>query len=232
MSFMQIVSFHTDSLDRFEELNRRWLEESEGRRTVVDGALYRDRTDPTHYVSVNHFASWEDAQANSSLPETDAYATEAMSLATGPVEFTDLDLVSSADVRVTLAERLHAMLETNEVLDGLIADDVTVDMFVPQWQVVTRGVDQMMAGLREEAPGRTFEQWEAHPITDGVFVEYAYRTHPTPEQPATLSVGTLVARLRGGRVASLRVHCAGNWSAELEQQIAEANAPATAGVPA
>jgi quinol monooxygenase YgiN len=232
MSFVQIISFRTDRIEALEELERRWTEETEGRRTLVDGALYRDRHDPTHYVSVNHFASWEDARVNSALPETDAMAAQAMALTDGPAEFTDLDLVTSADLRQGVAHGLRHMLETNEVLDGLVADDVTVDMFVPHWQVVTRGVDQMVTGLREEAPGRTFEQWEAHPITDGVFVEYAYRTHPTPEQPATLSVGTLVARLRGGRVASLRVHCAGNWSAELEQQIAEANAPATAGVPA
>ena len=232
MSFMQIVSFHTDSLDRFEELNRRWLEQSEGRRTVVDSALYRDRTDPTHYVSVNHFASWEDAQVNSHLPETDAYATEAVGLATGPVDFTDLDLVSSADVRVSTADRLRSLLETNEAPAGLLDDEVVLDMFVPHWHVVTRGADQVVAGLREEAPGRTIEQWEVHPTGEGVIVEYAYRTHATAEQPATLSVGMIVASLHGGRVGALKVHCAGNWTAELEQQIAEANTQATEGVPA
>ena len=224
MSFVQIISFHTDRIERFEELDRRWAEQTEGRRTLVDSALYRDRTDPTHYVSVNHFASWEDAQANSELPETDAYATEAMTLATGPVDFTDLDLVTSADVRASVAEGIRGMLEANELPEGLLHDDVVVDMYVPHWHVALRGVDQLMAGLREEAPARTIEQWDVHPSGEGVVVEFAYRCHATAEQPSTLSVGVLLATLRGGRVGSLKVHCAGNWTAELEQQIAESHA--------
>ncbi len=229
MSFVQIISFHTDRIDRFAELEERWTQETEGCRTVVDGALYRDRTDPTHYVSVNHFASWEDAQANSALPETDAMAAEAMTLATGPVDFTDLDLVSTADVRAKAAEGIRSLLEANVVPDGLLLDDVAVDLFVPNWHVVLRGVDELMTGLRDEAPSRTIEQWDVHPSGDGVIVEYAYRNHATAEQPETLSIGTLVAKLQGGRIASMRVHCAGNWTAELEQQIAESH---RAGVPA
>jgi quinol monooxygenase YgiN len=231
MSFVQIISFHTDRIDEIEELDRRWSESTEGRRTVVDGALYRDRTAPDHYVAVNYFASWEDAQVNSALPETDAFATAATGLATGPIEFTDLDLVRSADARLSLAEGLRQMLVANEVPDGVFHDDVTVDMYVPNWHVVTRGLDQMMTGLRAEASSRTIEEWVAHPIADGVIVEYAYRNHATADQPETLSVGTLVAHLRTGRVASMRVHCAGNWTAELEQQIAESNVEASA-VPA
>jgi quinol monooxygenase YgiN len=224
MSFMQIVSFHTDHIERFEELDRRWTEQTEGRRTLVDSALYRDRTDPTHYVAVNTFPSWEEAQVNSALPETDAFATEAMTLTTGPAEFTDLDLVTSVDVRTAVAAGMRELLETNEVPDGLFADDVTVDLYVPNWHVVQRGTDEMRAGLRAEAESRTIEQWDVHPIADGVIVEYAYRNHATAEQPATLSVGTFVAHLRAGRIATMRVHCAGNWTAELEQQIADSQA--------
>lgn len=223
MSFLQIVSFHTDQIERFEELDRRWAEETEGRRTLVDSALYRDRTDPTHHVAVNFFASWEDAQVNSALPETDAFATQAMSLSTGPVEFTDLDLVTSVDVRASAADGVRTLLETNVMPAGLLADDVAVDLLVPNWHVVLRGTDELMAGLRDEAPSRTIEQWDVHPSADGVIIEYAYRNHATAQQPETLSIGTLVARLHAGRVASMRVHCAGNWTAELEQQIAESH---------
>ena len=229
MSFLQIVSFHTDRIEAFEELDRRWVEETEGRRTVLDSALYRDRSDPTHYVAVNHFASWEEAQVNSHLPETDAFATRAMALADGPAEFTDLDLVRSVDVRATAADGLRRLLETNEVPEHLFADDLRVDLFVPNWHVVVRSVDEMMVGMREEASSRTLDQWDVHPVADGVIVEYAARNHATATQPETLSVGTVAARLQAGRIASLRVHCAGNWTAELQHQISESQ---TAGVPA
>ena len=220
MSFLQIVSFHTDRIDRFAELDARWTEETEGRRTLVDSAVYRDRDDETHYVAVNHFASWEDAQVNSNLPETDAFATEAMALSTGAPVFTDLDLVRSVDVRAAVADGLRTLLETNEAPDSLLHDDVTLDVFVPNWHVVERGADRVVGSLRDEGPSRTIEQWEVHPSRDGVIVEYAYRTSATADQPETLSVGVLVAHLRAGRVESLKVHCAGNWAADLEQEIA------------
>jgi hypothetical protein len=223
MSFLQIISFHTDRIERFAELEESWTEATEGRRTLVDSALYRDRTDGSHYVAVNYFPSWEAAQVNSNLPETDAFAREAVTLTTGSLEFTDLDLVSSADVRATVAAGLRTMLETSEAPAGLLHDEVTLDMYVPNCHRVERGPDRMAAVLREEAPGRTIEQWEVHPSGDGVIVEYSYRTHPTAEQPETLSVGVIVARLRGGRVGSLKVHCAGNWTAGIEQQISESH---------
>ena len=94
-------------------------------------------------------------------------------------------------------------------------------MYVPNWRIVLRGVDELLAGLRRETSSRTIEQWEVHPSGDGVIVEYAYRTAATAEQPETLSIGMFVAHLRGGRVESVTVHCAGNWTAELEQEIAD-----------
>jgi quinol monooxygenase YgiN len=221
MTFLQTISFHTDQIDRFEELDRRWIEETEGRRTLVHSALYRDRTDPTHYVAVNYFASYDEAQVNSALPETDALAREAMTMSTGAVDFTDLDLVTAFDPRERVAAGIRQLLETNEPPAGLLHDDVRTDLFVPQWHVVERGVEELLAGLRADAPGRSIEQWDVHPIADGVIVEYSGTNHASAEQPETWSVGTLVARLRAGKVASIRVHCAGNWTAEQRQEIAE-----------
>lgn len=221
MSFLQTISFHTDQIERFEELDRRWVEETEGRRTLVDSALYRDRTDPTHYVAVNYFSSYDEAQLNNVLPETDAFAGEAMSMSTGDVDFTDLDLVVSFDLRTRVAEGIKQLLETNEPPAGLLHDDVTTDLFVPQWHVSERGVDELVDGLRSDAPSRTIEQWDVHPIADGVIIEYTGTNHASAEQPETWSVGMVVARLRAGRVASIKVHCAGNWTAEHRQEIAE-----------
>ena len=229
MSFAQIVSFHLDdasALESLAALERRWVQESQGRRTVVDGALYRDRTDPTHYVAFTCFASAADAAVNSALPETDAFAAGAAELTSGPVTYTDLDLVRAVDVRTHAAAGLRSLLETNEVPPGLLAEDVVTHLFVPNWAVVVRGRDALLAGLVDEAPSRTIEQWEVHPTGEGFVVEYAYRNHARGDQPATLSIGTVVARLRAGRIADLRTHCAGNWSAELERQVADADSAA------
>jgi len=217
--FVQIVSFRTDRIEDFVALEDEWIRDTEGRRTLVDGALYRDRGDARRYWSINYFPSYEEAMVNSALPETTAFAEQAMARSDGPAEFVDLDLVTDLDVRRTRAAELRSLMETNTDPTGLLADDVVLDMYVPRWRVVNRGTDEVMGTLVDEAPGRSFDRYDAQ-TTDGGFVaEYAYRTTATTDQPSTLSVGVVVATLSGGRISSLRVHCAGNWDAGLEREV-------------
>jgi hypothetical protein len=76
-----------------------------------------------------------------------------------------------------------------------------------------------MGTLVDEAPGRSFDRYDVQTTNDGFVAEYAYRTIATTDQPRTLSVGVVVATLTGGRISSLRVHCAGNWDAGLEREV-------------
>ena len=228
--FVQIVSFRTDRIEDFVALEDEWIRDTEGRRTLVDGALYRDRGDARRYWSINYFPSYEEAMVNSALPETTAFAEQAMARSDGPAEFVDLDLVTDLDVRRTRAAELRSLMETNTDPTGLLADDVVLDMYVPRWRVVNRGTEAVMGTLVDEALGRSFDRYDVQTTGDGFVAEYAYRTTATTDQPSTLSVGVVVATLTGGRISSLRVHCAGNWDAGLEREVgtsvhAEAAAP-------
>lgn len=217
--FVQIVSFRTDRIEDFVALEDEWIRDTEGRRTLVDGALYRDRGDARRYWSINYFPSYEEAMVNSSLPETTAFAEQAMARSDGPAEFVDLDLLTDLDVRRTRAAELRSLMETNTDPTGLLADDVVLDMYVPRWRVVNRGTEAVMGTLVDEALGRSFDRYDVQTTGDGFVAEYAYRTTATTDQPSTLSVGVVVATLTGGRISSLRVHCAGNWDADLEREV-------------
>ena len=217
--FVQIVSFRTDRIEDFVALEDEWIRDTEGRRTLVDGALYRDRGDSRRYWSINYFPSYEEAMVNSALPETTAFAEQAMARCDAPAEFVDLDLVTDLDARGTRAAELRSLMETNTDPTGVLAEDVVLDMYVPRWRVVNRGTDDVMRTLVDEAPGRSFDRYDVQTVDDGFVAEYAYRTTPTTDQPSTLSVGVVVATLAGGRISSLRVHCAGNWDAGLEREV-------------
>lgn len=219
MSFVQIVSFRTDRSAELAAHEEQWLRDTEGRRTLVDGALYVDRSDPRHYYAINYFPSYEEAMVNSALPETTAFAEHAMAVSDGPGEFVDLDLVSGRDRHSDRAAELRVLLETSTDPTSLLDDDVVLDMYVPHGHVVWRGREQNLAGLVDETSARTFDQYDVRTFADGFLVEYAYRTTATADQPSLLSIGTAVCTVTGGRISHLRVHCAGAWTAEQEREI-------------
>lgn len=223
MGFLQIISFETDRYDEFADLERQWVEDSAGRRTSVGGRLYADRDRPGHYVALDWFDSHESAMTNSALPETDAFARKAMTLATAEPTFWNLE--PAMPEWNNLEDEVRRALETSTVPEDTFADDVVLDMLVPHGRMRSTGTSDLAAGLAAEAPGRDIELWRAHATSEGFVVEYAYRTHATASQPATLAAGTLIATLREGRVARLLVTCAGNWSAETEAEVLAQTGP-------
>ena len=172
----------TDRIEDFAALDDQWVRDTGGRRTLVDGALYRDRGDARRYWSINYFPSYEEAMVNSSLPETTAFAEQAMARSDGPAEFVDLDLLTDLDVRRTRAAELRSLLETNNDPAGLLADD-SGSTCTSLWRVVNRGTDGVMGTLVDEAPGRSFDRYDVHTTADGFVAEYAYRTAATTDQP-------------------------------------------------
>jgi hypothetical protein len=93
MSFIQIIDVHTTNYDEIDALDRAWERDTAGRSTVRRNIVTRDHNDPSHYVIMVFFDSYESAMANSALPETSALAEKLGALVDGPTSFLDLDVV-------------------------------------------------------------------------------------------------------------------------------------------
>jgi len=93
MAFVQIMDLHTSKFDEVQKLDDEWRAGTEGKRTLQRSVVARDRNDPEHYVVLAFFASPESAMKNSDLPETSAFAEKVGALASGPIQFTDFDVV-------------------------------------------------------------------------------------------------------------------------------------------
>jgi quinol monooxygenase YgiN len=224
MSFMQIVTFTTTRLDEFRKLEQEWLAATTGRRTLLRDALYADRDVPDRYVIVNEFASYESAMVNSALPETSALAEQAGELTDGPATFTDLDLVRTDDARAELVARLTTYLETNRLPDGLLTEDLVLDMNVPLSRFQVDGPEAMTEMLASDAPhGRHFEEHSWVPTPDGFLLNWAWRT---TDGESHYSRGVAVVELAGTRIGRITVHCSGDWDADTEARNATVVSPA------
>jgi quinol monooxygenase YgiN len=95
MGFIQLVEFSTTRIDEMKQLSDKYQADSEGKRKVVRGTLCVDRNTPNRYVVVAEFRSPEEAQENSNLPETQAFAKAMDELCDGPAAFRDLEVIDS-----------------------------------------------------------------------------------------------------------------------------------------
>ena len=94
MTFIQIVSFGCTDLAALREVEDEWLAATEGRRTLLRETVLADRDDPTRFVTINEFESYEAAMANSELPETDAMAQKVAALLVGEPTYLNLDVLA------------------------------------------------------------------------------------------------------------------------------------------
>ena len=69
-----------------------WLEQTQGKRTATRGLQARDRDRANAYVQIVEFPSYEEAMANSELPETVEVAARLAELCDGPPTFRNLDV--------------------------------------------------------------------------------------------------------------------------------------------
>ena len=93
MPFIQIIEYETS---RIEELNAAldgWLEATKGKRASTRGVQTKDRDASNTYVQIVEFPSYEEAMANSNLPETGEFSAKLASLCDGPPTFRNLDVV-------------------------------------------------------------------------------------------------------------------------------------------
>ena len=92
MPFIQIIELRTTRPGEVEALVSEWRTQTSGRRTAQRGTFTKDRDQPSVYVQIVEFPSYEDAMANSELPETASFAERLAQLCDGPMEFRNLDV--------------------------------------------------------------------------------------------------------------------------------------------
>jgi quinol monooxygenase YgiN len=92
VSFIQIIEFTTSRADELDALLDEWLQKTQGKRTATRGIEARDRDRPNTYVQIIEFPSYEQAMANSELPETAEVAAHLAELCDGPPTFRNLEV--------------------------------------------------------------------------------------------------------------------------------------------
>lgn len=93
MAFVQLVEFTSKNTDQIRAVTARYQEETEGRRTTLRTLVCADRDLPDRYVVVAEFASYDDAMANSRLPETQELAAAMNELSDGPLSYRNLEVI-------------------------------------------------------------------------------------------------------------------------------------------
>jgi len=94
MAFIQVIELVTTQPERVESLVSEWRAATTGRRTAQRGTFTQDRDRPDHWLQIVEFPSYEDAMANSDLPETASLAQKLGQLCEGPLTFRNLDVRS------------------------------------------------------------------------------------------------------------------------------------------
>jgi quinol monooxygenase YgiN len=94
MTFVQLIEMRTKNVDEIMKLEEEWKQATEGKRTLRRSIVGRDRSDPDRYVVIALFDDYDSAMTNSNLPETAAFGEKQSALLDGPMQFTDLDVVS------------------------------------------------------------------------------------------------------------------------------------------
>jgi hypothetical protein len=92
MEFIQIIEFSTTRFEEVEALMNQWVTKTEGKRKARRGTLTADRDKPDTYLQIIEFPSYDEAMANSNLPETNEIAEKMEELCDGPAMFRNLDV--------------------------------------------------------------------------------------------------------------------------------------------
>ena len=92
--FLQVIEMTTTKITEIEALVDEWIAATAGRRSATRGTLTKDRDRPDTYVQIVAFPSYEEAMANSALPETAALAEKLAALCDPGLTFRNLDVVS------------------------------------------------------------------------------------------------------------------------------------------
>jgi hypothetical protein len=93
VGFIQIIEYKTSRLDELNVALDAWLDKTSGTRAATRGVQTRDRDAANTYVQIVEFPSYEEAMANSRLPETGEFAAQLAALCDGPPTFRNLEVL-------------------------------------------------------------------------------------------------------------------------------------------
>jgi hypothetical protein len=93
MAFIQIIEGHTSRGDEMEALSAELEDRTEGRYTVRRSIRTQDRDDPSRFMVIVFFDSYESAMENSNLPEVNEFSQKMMELTDGPPTFHNLEVI-------------------------------------------------------------------------------------------------------------------------------------------
>lgn len=145
MRFVQVIDCKTERFDDMDRLMDEWIDQTKGARTATHSLIGKDRSDGSHYVEIVEFPSYEDAIANSKLPETDQIFQEMVALCDGMPTFTDLDVVRDEQLNQTLSRRFFHEIAVGgnlEAIDEVFAPDY-IDHDVAKEQDTVIGSDSL-----------------------------------------------------------------------------------------
>ena len=91
--FVQVIEMTTTKFTEVEAIMNEWMAVTEGRRSASRSLLTKDRDRPDTYVQVVEFTSYDEAMANSALPETVALSGKLAALCDRGLTFRNLDAV-------------------------------------------------------------------------------------------------------------------------------------------
>lgn len=92
MGFVQILEMTAPDIEGIQAASKEWERATEGKRTARRVVMTRDRNNPDRYLTIVFFDSYEEAMANSDLPETRELA-ERTRAAADAISFHDLDVI-------------------------------------------------------------------------------------------------------------------------------------------
>ena len=98
MAFVQIIEMTTPNIGDGEALMDEWTAKTEGRRKAHRAVLTEDRDRPGTNAQIVEFSSYEEAMANSDMPETSEFAARIAPLCDGPLTFRNLTAVRVDDL--------------------------------------------------------------------------------------------------------------------------------------
>ena len=93
MRYIQTIEFTTTRIDEINAALDEWLAQTAGQRAATRGLQTRDRDQADTYVQIVEFPSYEQAMANSALPETAEFAARLAKLCDAPPTFRNLDVL-------------------------------------------------------------------------------------------------------------------------------------------
>ena len=93
MAFIQIIEGRTSRGDEIDALSADLEDRTQGRFPARRSIRTQDRDDPSRFMVIVFFDSYESAMENSNLPETSEFSQKMAELLDGPPTFHNLDVV-------------------------------------------------------------------------------------------------------------------------------------------